>query len=47
MSVCLVIDEMHSSLQAMLESIGVAMDYQPTLTAAEVPAALAAQPELD
>ena len=28
----------------MLESIGVVGDYQPTLTAAEVPAALAAQP---
>ncbi|WP_201983819.1 NAD(P)-dependent oxidoreductase [Hymenobacter rubidus] len=44
MSVCLIIDEMHPSLHAMLESIGVAGDYQPTLTAAEVPAALAAQP---
>ena len=44
MSACLVIDEMHPSLPAMLESIGVSMDYQPTLTAAEVPAALAAQP---
>ena len=44
MSLCLVIDEMHPSLQSMLEGIGVAMDYQPALTAAEVPAALAAQP---
>ncbi|UOR00009.1 phosphoglycerate dehydrogenase [Hymenobacter sp. 5317J-9] len=44
MSVCLVVDEMHPSLAALLESIGVAMDYQPHLTAAEVPAALAAQP---
>ena len=44
MNTCLVIDEMHPSLQAMLEGIGVAVDYQPTLTAAEVPAALAAQP---
>ena len=35
---------MHPSLRAMLESIGVAMNYQPNLTAAEVPAALAAQP---
>ncbi len=35
---------MHPSLHAMLESIGVAMNYQPNLTAAEVPAALAAQP---
>ena len=44
MSTCLVIDEMHSSLPSMLHGIGVAIDYQPTLTAAEVPAALAAQP---
>jgi D-3-phosphoglycerate dehydrogenase len=35
---------MHPSLHAMLESIGVVGDYHPTLTAAEVPAALAAQP---
>ena len=35
---------MHPSLPAMLESIGVAMDYRPTLTAAEVPAALSARP---
>ncbi|MBO2012849.1 phosphoglycerate dehydrogenase [Siccationidurans soli] len=35
---------MHPSLHAMLERIGVVGDYQPTLTAAEVPAALAAQP---
>ena len=35
---------MHPSLHAMLEGIGVAGDYQPNLTAAEVPAALAAQP---
>ncbi len=44
MSTCLVVDEMHPSLQPLLESIGVEIDYQPTLTAAEVPAALAAQP---
>ncbi len=44
MSTCLVIDEMHPSLQPLLQSIGVEIDYQPTLTAAEVPAALAAQP---
>jgi D-3-phosphoglycerate dehydrogenase len=44
MSTCLVVDEMHPSLQPLLQSIGVEIDYQPTLTAAEVPAALAAQP---
>jgi D-3-phosphoglycerate dehydrogenase len=44
MSLCLIIDEMHPSLHATLESIGVAGDYQPTLTAADVPAALAARP---
>ena len=43
MSVCLVIDEMHPSLQPLLEAVGVTIDYQPNLTAAEVPAALAAQ----
>jgi len=35
---------MHPSLQPLLQSIGVEIDYQPTLTAAEVPAALAAKP---
>ena len=35
---------MHPSLHALLESIGVAGDYRPTLTAAEVPAVLAARP---
>ncbi|GAB3586946.1 Rossmann-fold NAD(P)-binding domain-containing protein [Hymenobacter daeguensis] len=44
MSHCLIIDEMHPSLFPMLESIGVTADYRPTLTAAEVPAALAARP---
>ncbi|GAB3865618.1 2-hydroxyacid dehydrogenase [Hymenobacter segetis] len=44
MSVCLVVDEMHPSLQPLLQSIGVEIDYQPNLTAAEVPAALAAKP---
>ncbi|GAB2716166.1 2-hydroxyacid dehydrogenase [Hymenobacter frigidus] len=44
MNTCLVVDEMHPSLQPLLQSIGIAVDYQPTLTAAEVPAALAAQP---
>lgn len=44
MSTCLVVDEMHPSLHAMLANIGVEINYQPHLTAAEVPAALAAQP---
>jgi D-3-phosphoglycerate dehydrogenase len=44
MSTCLIIDEMHDSLLPMLSEIGVSGDYQPNLTAAEVPAALAAQP---
>ena len=44
MSTCLVIDEMHPSLQPLLQAIGVAIKYQPSLTAAEVPAALAAYP---
>ncbi|MCI1185798.1 phosphoglycerate dehydrogenase [Hymenobacter sp. DH14] len=44
MSICLVVDEMHPSLQPLLQSIGVEIDYQPNLTAAEVPTALAAKP---
>ncbi|OGX82821.1 NAD(P)-dependent oxidoreductase [Hymenobacter coccineus] len=44
MSHCLIIDEMHPSLLPMLASIGVAADYRPGLTAAEVPGALAAKP---
>ena len=44
MSICLVVDEMHSSLQPLLRSIGVEINYCPNLTAAEVPAALAALP---
>ena len=44
MSHCLVIDEMHPSLHSMLEGVGVSIDYCPNLTAAEVPAALAAFP---
>lgn len=44
MSICLVVDEMHPSLQSLLRDIGVEIDYQPTLLAAEVPAALATQP---
>jgi D-3-phosphoglycerate dehydrogenase len=41
---CLVIDEMHPSLLPLLADIGVQADYQPNLKAADVPAALAAQP---
>ena len=44
MSTCLVIDEMHPSLQPLLEAIGVHIDYRPRLTAAEIPAALAEFP---
>ena len=44
MSVCLIVDEMHPSLQPLLQGIGVETDYQPGLTAAEIPAALAARP---
>ncbi|WP_426062144.1 NAD(P)-dependent oxidoreductase [Hymenobacter sp. B1770] len=44
MSLCLVIDEMHDSLQQRLQSIGVETDYRPSLAAADVPAALAAIP---
>ena len=43
-STCLVVDEMHPSLLPLLADIGVAADYQPNLTAPEIPAALAAQP---
>ena len=44
MSLCLVVDEMHSSLPALLTPLGVQLHYRPGLTAAEVPAALAAHP---
>ena len=44
MSLCLVVDEMHPSLLPLLQSIGVDTDYLPNLTAAEIPAALAAKP---
>jgi len=44
MTPCLIIDEMHPSLLPLLAGIGVAGDYQPQLKAADVPAALAAQP---
>ena len=39
---CLIVDEMHPSLLPLLTEIGVFGDYQPTLPAAAVPAALAA-----
>ncbi|RFP63965.1 phosphoglycerate dehydrogenase [Hymenobacter lapidiphilus] len=44
MSLCLVIDEMHSSLPDYLEPLGLTLHYRPNLTATEVPAALAAHP---
>ncbi|AIZ64125.1 phosphoglycerate dehydrogenase [Hymenobacter sp. DG25B] len=44
MSLCLVIDEMHPSLPDYMAEIGVQLHYRPDLTAAEVPAALAAHP---
>ena len=44
MSLCLVIDDMHPSLPAYLEPLGLTLHYRPDLTAAEVPAALAAHP---
>ncbi|WP_026879921.1 NAD(P)-dependent oxidoreductase [Hymenobacter norwichensis] len=44
MSLCLVIDEMHPSLPEYMEPLGVTLHYRPELTAAEVPAALAAHP---
>jgi D-3-phosphoglycerate dehydrogenase len=44
MSLCLVIDDMHPSLADYLQNVGVQLHYRPDLTAAEVPAALAAHP---
>lgn len=44
MLLVLIIDEMHPSLLPLLAGIGVGANYRPELTAAEVPAALAAQP---
>ncbi|MBF9220600.1 NAD(P)-dependent oxidoreductase [Hymenobacter ruricola] len=44
MPLCLIVDEMHPSLLPRLAEIGVSADYQPNLTAAEIPAALAARP---
>ncbi|SHI82457.1 D-3-phosphoglycerate dehydrogenase [Hymenobacter daecheongensis DSM 21074] len=43
-TLCLVIDEVHPSLPELLAPLGVQVHYRPDLTAAEVPAALAAQP---
>ncbi len=42
--VCLVVDEMHRSLRQQFKAIGVPLNYCPDLSAAEVPAALAAFP---
>lgn len=39
---CLIVDEMHDSLLPLLTEIGVFGDYQPKLSAAEVPGVLAA-----
>jgi D-3-phosphoglycerate dehydrogenase len=44
MRLCLVVDEMHPSLLPLLTGIDVVADYQPALTAADIPAALAARP---
>ncbi|SDX65212.1 NAD(P)-dependent oxidoreductase [Hymenobacter psychrophilus] len=44
MSLCLIIDDMHPSLPEYLEPLGLTLHYRPNLTAAEVPAALAAHP---
>jgi len=41
---CLVVDEMHRSLRQHFKAIGVPLNYCPDLSAAEVPAALAAFP---
>ena len=42
--VCLVVDEMHRSLRQQLKAVGVPINYCPDLSAAEVPATLAAFP---
>ena len=42
--VCLVVDEMHRSLRQQLKNVGVFINYCPDLSAAEVPATLAAFP---
>lgn len=41
---CLVVDEMHASLKALMREAGVQIDYEPDLLPAEVPAALAKKP---
>lgn len=41
---CLVVDEMHPSLKALMREVGVQIDYEPDLLPAEVPAALAKRP---
>jgi D-3-phosphoglycerate dehydrogenase len=43
-SLCLCVDEMHPSLPELLGPLGVTLHYRPDLKAAEIPAALAAQP---
>ncbi|PJJ60007.1 NAD(P)-dependent oxidoreductase [Hymenobacter chitinivorans] len=43
-SLCLCVDEMHPSLPELLEPLGVTLHFRPDLKAAEIPAALAAQP---
>ncbi|TGE28960.1 NAD(P)-dependent oxidoreductase [Hymenobacter metallicola] len=43
-SLCLCVDEMHPSLPELLAPLGVTLHFRPDLKAAEIPAALAAQP---
>ncbi|TGE24720.1 phosphoglycerate dehydrogenase [Hymenobacter aquaticus] len=43
-SLCLCVDEMHLSLPELLQPLGIVLHYRPDLKAAEIPAALAAQP---
>ncbi|WP_133273201.1 NAD(P)-dependent oxidoreductase [Hymenobacter radiodurans] len=42
MSLCLVVDDLHPSWQSLFQEINLTTHYRPDLTAAEVPAALAA-----
>ena len=44
MSLCLVVDDLHPSWQSLFQDINLTTHYRPDLTAAEVPAALAAHP---
>ncbi|MGY2133931.1 NAD(P)-dependent oxidoreductase [Hymenobacter sp. HD11105] len=44
MSLCLVVDDLHPSWQSLFQEINLTTHYRPDLTAAEVPAALAAHP---